>query len=107
MKVISSKPGSNLERNGYFVNIFSECRYFRADIDFFFLIFKLHLSNSVEDASYDRDRSKILSSFKCDKIFMDSVDILWFIGKNLGWGKEGPTWYFEAHECSRYWIGLR
>ena len=74
---------------------------------FFFLIFKLYLSNSVEDVSYDRDRSKILSSFKCDKIFMDSVYIFWLIGENLGGGKEGPPWYFEAQEYSRYWIGLK
>ena len=64
------------------------------------------MSNSVEDVSYDRDRSKILSSFNCDKIFMDSVNIFWLIGKNLEGGKEGPGLYFEAHECSRYSIGL-
>ena len=38
---------------------------------------------------------------------MDSVDILWFIEKNLGGGKERPLWYFEAQEYSRYWKGLR
>ena len=38
---------------------------------------------------------------------MDSVDILWFIEKNLGGGKERPPWYFEAQEYSRYWKGLK
>jgi len=38
---------------------------------------------------------------------MDSVNIFWLIAKNLGGGKEGPLWYFEAQEYSRYWIGLK